>query len=201
MVLLQFIYWVVLGVALKLFQKDDTITYTPITEVIQESIWKKLSLVFFLNICIGITLLSNLVNLTLQTGLNYETAVWLVAISGVANGLGRIVYATLSDTFGRLQTLRFILVFQTFCIAILPWCWEIGILGIISVYGGGFALMPSICTEHLSDGTNGYSALLIWWGIAGLVGPMVYLMVPYLQLLLIASVIAILTTQPLLRNE
>lgn len=190
MILLQIGYWAVLLIAALVYQKEGVITYTSFSTVIQESMWKRLSIIFFLNICVGITLLSNLVALTLEQGLEYTDALWLVGAAGIANGLGRIIYSTLSDTFGRLEVLRLALLVQTFCLIILPWCWEVAILGIISVYGGGFALMPSICAEQLSDGTNGYSALLIWWGIAGLVGPLAYLAMPYLQLLVITSGVA-----------
>ena len=152
--------------------------------------WKRLSVIFFLNICVGVTLLSNLVALTVERGIDYNTALWLVGAAGVANGLGRIFYSTLSDIFGRMRVLSIALLFQTVCLAILPWCWEAAILGIISVYGGGFALMPSICASHLSNGTSGYSALLVWWGVAGLVGPLLYLAIPYVALLLAASLVA-----------
>lgn len=199
LMLLQCGYWVVLIVAMLLYQENKTITYMPIADVVQEPMWRQLSVIFFLNICVGITLLSNLVALTVERGLDYTDALWLVGAAGIANGIGRIIYSTLSDTFGRLEVLRVALVIQTLCLIILPWCWEIAILGIISVYGGGFALMPSICAEQLSDGTNGYSALLIWWGIAGLVGPLVYLAMPYLQLLVITSGVACICATNALR--
>lgn len=195
LMLVQCGYWVVLIIAMLLYQENKPITYTPISTVIQEPMWKQLSLIFFLNICVGITLLSNLVTLTVQNGIDYSTAVWLVGIAGIANGLGRIIYSTLSDTMGRLEVLRAALLLQTFCLIILPWCWEIAVLGIISVYGGGFALMPSICAEYLSDGTTGYSALLFWWGIAGLIGPLVYLMIPSIWLLVVISAVTLLCVQ------
>lgn len=135
-------------------------------------------------------MLSNLVALTVERGIDYVDAIWLVGAAGVANGLGRIFYSTLSDIFGRMRVLSIALVFQTICLAILPWCWEVAVLGIISVYGGVFAMMPSICAAHLSDGTSGYSALLVWWGVAGLVGPMLYLAIPYVGLLIAASLVA-----------
>ena len=198
MILLQVIYWGVLLVATALFRVKGNIAYTSVSSVVAEPIWQKLSVIFFLNICIGITLLSNLVAITTERGIDYKDAMWLVGIAGIANGLGRIIYSTLSDTFGRLEVLRTALLIQTFCLMILPWRWEVGVLGIISVYGGGFALMPSICAQYLSDGANGYSVLLVWWGIAGLVGPMVYLMAPYIGLLLIASIVAVIITSDLI---
>lgn len=190
LMLLQCGYGVVLIVAMLLYQENKTITYMPIAEVVQEPMWKRLSVIFFLNICVGITLLSNLVALTVERGIDYNTALWLVGAAGIANGLGRIFYSTLSDIFGRMRVFCVALLFQTICLAILPWCWEVAVLGIISVYGGGFALMPSICASHLSNGTSGYSALLVWWGVAGLVGPLLYLAIPHVVLLLAASLLA-----------
>ena len=190
LMLLQFGYWVVLIVAMLLYQENKTITYTPVSTVVKEPMWRRLSVIFFLNICVGITLLSNLVALTVERGIDYNTALWLVGAAGVANGLGRIFYSTLSDIFGRMRVLSIALLFQSICLAILPWCWEVAILGIISVYGGGFAMMPSICAAYLSNGTSGYSALLVWWGVAGLVGPLLYLAIPHVALLLVASLLA-----------
>lgn len=190
MILLQFVYWGVLLVATFMFQVKDNISYTPVSSVVVNPIWQKLSAIFFLNICVGITLLSNLVALTTERGIDYKDAIWLVGIAGVANGLGRIIYSALSDTFGRLEVLRIALLIQTFCLMILPWCWEVAVLGIISVYGGGFALMPSICAQYLPEGANGYSVLLVWWGVAGLVGPLLYLAIPHLALLIAASLVA-----------
>lgn len=199
MMYLQVIYWVVLVVALVMFQKGETITYTPVATVIADPMWQRLSAVFFLNICVGITLLSNLVSMTTEQGLTYTEAIWLVGAAGVANGLGRIIYSTLSDTLGRLEVLRVALVIQTLCLVMLPWCWEVAVVGIISVYGGGFALMPSICAQYLQDGVAGYSALLGWWGIAGLVGPLVYLLVPSIWLLAATSAVALVLTNNLLK--
>lgn len=190
LVLLQCGYGVLLIVAMLLYQENKTITYMPISDVIQEPTWRRLSVIFFLNICVGITLLSNLVAITVERGIDYNTALWLVGAAGVANGLGRIFYSTLSDIFGRMRVLSMALLFQTVCLIILPWCWEVAILGIISVYGGGFALMPSICAAYLSNGTSGYSALLVWWGVAGLVGPLLYLAIPHVALLIAASLLA-----------
>lgn len=190
LMLLQCGYWVVLLVAMLMYQENKIITYTPVSTVIEEPMWGRLSVIFFLNICVGITLLSNLVALTVEQGIDYDTALWLVGAAGVANGLGRIFYSTLSDIFGRMRVLSIALLFQTICLAILPWCWEVAVLGIISVYGGGFAMMPSICATHLSNGTNGYSALLVWWGVAGLVAPLLYLAIPHIVLLLAAALIA-----------
>lgn len=190
LMLLQCGYWVVLIAAILMYQENKTITYMPIADVVQEPMWKRLSVIFFLNICVGITLLSNLVALTVERGIDYVDAIWLVGAAGVANGLGRIFYSTLSDIFGRMRVLSIALVFQTICLAILPWCWEVAVLGIISVYGGVFAMMPSICAAYLSNGTSGYSALLVWWGVAGLVGPLLYLAIPHVALLLAASLVA-----------
>lgn len=190
MILVQISYWGALFIASGLFNYPKTIHFESVKSIVQNPVWQRLSLVFFLNICVGVTILSNLVTLTVEHGISYEQAIQLVGLAGIANGLGRIVYSAISDEVGKLEVLRGILVLQTICLVILPWCWEVAILGIISVYGGGFALMPSICAQYLADGSNGYSALLFWWGIAGLVAPMLFLVAPYTQLLVISSILA-----------
>ena len=127
---------------------------------------KLLGVIFFLNISIGITLLSNLVELTKEYGV--IDGVILVGLSGIANGLGRIIYPILADKIGKINCLIHILLLQSLSLApIVPW--ESKVLIIISVYGGVFALMPSICKEYYS--LDAYCSLLPLWGVAGLISP------------------------------
>lgn len=184
-----FCSWLTIIFALFLFHEDSTIKYSSALTLIKNKSWQKLSAVFFLNICVGIILLSNLVNLTTNAGFDIETAITLVGISGIFNGLGRIIFASAADYFGRLETLKTAFLLQIFCTIILFFNWQIGVLGIISIYGAGFALMPGICKEIFDDGTSAYSLLLSWWGIAGIFAPLIFLHFPHIEILVVTSAV------------
>jgi len=187
-----FCSWLTIIFALFLFREDSTIKYTSALTLIRNKSWQKLSAVFFLNICIGIILLSNLVNLTVNAGFDIEVAITLVGISGIFNGLGRIIFASAADYFGRLKILKTAFLLQIFCTIILFFNWQIGVLGIISIYGAGFALMPGICKEIFNDGTSAYSLLLSWWGIAGIFAPLIFLQIPKIEILILTSAVIFL---------
>ena len=184
--------WLTIILALLLFREDSTIKYSSALTLIKNKSWQKLSSVFFLNICVGIILLSNMVNLTVDAGFNLEDAINLVGLAGIANGLGRIIFASAADYFGRLRTLKTAFLLQIFCAGLLFFNWQIGVLGIISIYGAGFALMPGICKEIFDDGTSAYSLLLSWWGIAGIFAPLIFLNFPYIEILVLTSAVIFL---------
>jgi len=184
-----FCSWLSIILSLSLFREDSTIKYSSALALIKNKSWQKLSAVFFLNICVGIILLSNLVNLTTNAGFDIEVAITLVGISGIFNGAGRIIFASAADYFGRLRTLKTAFLLQIFCAGLLFFNWQIGVLGIISIYGAGFALMPGICKEIFDDGTSAYSLLLSWWGIAGIFAPLIFLNFPHIEILILTSCI------------
>ena len=111
----------------------------------------------------------------------------MVGWAGMANGLGRIIFASAADYFGRLKTLKTAFLIQILCAGILFINWQIGVLGIIAIYGAGFALMPGICKEIFEDGNSAYSLLLSWWGIAGIIAPIFFLNFPRIEILILTA--------------
>ena len=153
--------------------------------------WYGLAIMFCCNIGIGISLLSNLTNLSIGRGISLEDAVTLVAICGLANSGGRLVYSFLSDFVGKLNMVILIMILQSLALwTILQMgFWDIPILIIISVYGGLFSIMPSLMKELYEDqGTIAYSQILSMWGVAGLIFPPLFIIFGFSMLMLLAMI-------------
>jgi OFA family oxalate/formate antiporter-like MFS transporter len=136
-------------------------------------------LLFFANISVGILLIA-LARPMLQDRLQFSAAaaVTVVAILGLFNGLGRLVWSALSDKLGRrptwmmmaiLQSLLFVILARTsssagFAVSL----WLIG-----SCYGGGFAICPALVADAFGPAAAGraYGFALTAWSAAALASP------------------------------
>ena len=184
-------YGVIMFVAVQLLPST---TITPSTAFSHDKRWYMIAGIFFLNIGIGISLLSNLAQLSItQGGVPMDFAILIVACAGVANSVGRIFYSSLSDYFDRLDTLNILLFVQFFSL-ITMWLWNmwtVPVLVIISIYGGVFSIMPSLMKELYKD-TTAYSHVLSMWGFAGLICPIVFNQLGMPTLILMSSCTLIL---------
>jgi len=137
-------------------------------------------LLLFINVTAGIALISNLSPMAQeQIGLTAAAAGTIVFISSLFNGLGRIFWASMSDKIGRKTTFLLILGTQVPLFIILPQISSVVLFAILccyilACYGGGFATMPSFATDTFGPKNIGniYGKVLLAWGIAGVVGPM-----------------------------
>lgn len=136
-------------------------------------------LLFFLNICCGIALISIASPMARDmTGMSLKAAAAMVGAMGLFNGLGRIGLSAASDRIGRPVTWLLFFLLQIVALFILPGlthplAFQFAVFLIITCYGGGFATAPAFLgdlfgTRHLSAL---YGALLTAWAAAGLVGP------------------------------
>lgn len=166
-------YTLIMLLGTRLIQDDSRIPAPG--EFQKDRQWYAIASIFFLNIGIGISLLSNMVQLSVDNGLDTSSAVVLVALAGAFNAGGRILYSALSDRFGAWNTFCLLLWVQLASIScVLLWnMWAVPVLMIISVYGGVFAIMPSLM-KGLYGTTTPYSQSLIVWGLAGLVCPVLF---------------------------
>ena len=195
LIVLYALYAFLMILGVQLIQCTDVISIS--SEFNKDKRWYVLAGIFFLNIGIGISLLSNLVRLSTDKGLELSTAIMIVALAGVANTLGRLVYSSLSDYSGRFDMLRILLWIQlTSLVCITSWdMWTGPIIMIISVYGGVFAIMPSLMKE-LYESTVPYSQVLIMWGFAGLICPILFSYMG-MGLLIVMSVCTIMMSMSL----
>ena len=160
----------------------------------RDKTWYMLSIMFLTNIGIGISLLSNLANLSTNRGISVNDSIIIVALCGLFNSLGRLAYSFLSDYVGKLNTTLSILILQGFSIMSIVGFnfWNVPIFLVISVYGGVFSIMPSLMKEIYGDKSSiAYSQILAMWGIAGLIFPPIFVQFG-LNLLIILSCITII---------
>jgi MFS transporter, OFA family, oxalate/formate antiporter len=137
-------------------------------------------LILFINITAGIALISNLSPMAQsQAGLTVLTAGTLVFAASLFNGIGRIFWASLSDRLGRKNVFLLMLGTQIPVFLLLPKVTAVPVFGalccyILFCYGGGFATMPCFAADTFGPKNIGgiYGPILLAWGAAGVVGPM-----------------------------
>jgi OFA family oxalate/formate antiporter-like MFS transporter len=122
----------------------------------------------------------------MQEKLNYTPmeAAAIVGFIGVFNGLGRIMWSTLSDYLGRANTYIIFFAFQILAFYFLPkmsmeLSFLIVLFTVITMYGGGFATLPAFLGDLFGTKQLGaiHGMVLAAWGLAGVVGPTIYDMV------------------------
>lgn len=144
---------------------------------------------FFLNITAGISIIS------LQSPLYQD--IWrfehpamersalaaygaaLIAVSSLCNGFGRIFWGAASERLGRVNTFRVLLASQMVVFGVLmteqnPWIFAILICYVLSCFGGGFAVMPSLMIDVYGQKrmSRVFGVILTAWAAAGILGPL-----------------------------
>jgi len=133
-----------------------------------------------LNVSAGIALLSNLSPMAQsQIGVTAVAAGTIIFIGSLFNGLGRIFWASLSDTIGRKNVFILILLTQIPAFILLPRIGNVVVFTILvcyilACYGGGFATMPAYAADTFGAKNMGqiYGKILLAWSAAGVIGPM-----------------------------
>lgn len=139
-------------------------------------------IMMFINISCGIAIISA-ASPMMQEKLQYTPmqAAAIVGFIGVFNGLGRIMWSSLSDYLGRANTFIVFFAFQILAFYFLP---KIGVESIflivlftvITMYGGGFATLPAFLGDLFGTKQLGaiHGMVLAAWGLAGVIGPTIY---------------------------
>ena len=139
-------------------------------------------IMMFINIACGIAIISA-ASPMMQEKLNYTPmqAAAIVGFIGVFNGLGRIMWSTLSDYLGRANTYIIFFAFQILAFYFLPkmtmeLSFLIVLFTVITMYGGGFATLPAFLGDLFGTKQLGaiHGMVLAAWGLAGVVGPTIY---------------------------
>ncbi|WP_419164680.1 OFA family MFS transporter [Candidatus Palauibacter sp.] len=146
-------------------------------------------IVFFFNIAAGISVISfqsellqevwGLADPGIEPVVLAEYGATLIAASSVCNGLGRILWAWLSDRIGRVAVFRILLASQMVVFGVLmtesnPWVFSALVCYVLLCFGGGFATMPSFILDVYGPRimTKVYGAILTAWAAAGICGPL-----------------------------
>ncbi len=139
-------------------------------------------IMMFINISCGIAVIAS-ASPMMQEKLNYSPmeAATIVGLIGVFNGLGRILWSSLSDYLGRANTYIVFFVFQILAFYFLPkigmeLAFLIVLFTVITMYGGGFATLPAFLGDLFGTKQLGaiHGMVLTAWALAGVVGPTIY---------------------------
>ena len=105
---------------------------------------------------------------------------WLIAVTAVFNGVGRMFWGALSDRIGRLTAFRLMLGTQLIVFAVLPlvgdpWLFGALICYVLLCYGGGFGTMPALIQDSFGARrmAAAYGLVLTAWSAGGIVGPQI----------------------------
>jgi len=109
------------------------------------------------------------------------TAGTAMAWYAIFNGLGRIVWGTVSDKIGRKMAIFLMCLFQGIIMLFFYKMGGIGIGLIIGAciigfnFGGNFALFPAITADYFGNKNVGlnYGYIFVSYGIAGIIGPQI----------------------------
>ncbi|GAA4291644.1 L-lactate MFS transporter [Aestuariibaculum suncheonense] len=139
-------------------------------------------IMMFINIACGIAIISA-ASPMMQEKLNYSPmeAAAIVGLIGVFNGLGRILWASLSDYLGRANTYIVFFAFQILAFYFLPktsveLTFLVVLFTVITMYGGGFSTLPAFLGDLFGTKQLGaiHGMVLTAWALAGIIGPTIY---------------------------
>ncbi len=139
-------------------------------------------IMMFINISCGIAVIAA-ASPMMQEKLDYSPmeAAAIVGLIGVFNGLGRILWSSLSDYFGRANTYILFFAFQILAFYFLPrismeLTFLVILFLVITMYGGGFATLPAFLGDLFGTKQLGaiHGMVLTAWALAGVVGPTIY---------------------------
>ena len=146
-------------------------------------------IVFFFNIAAGISVISfqssllqdvwGLSDPSVEPETLAEYGATLIAVSSLCNGVGRLLWGSLSDRIGRVRVFRILLASQMVVFGILiterdPWLFSALVCYVLLCFGGGFATMPSFVLDVFGARrmSTVYGAVLTAWSAAGICGPL-----------------------------
>ncbi|MDO4782401.1 MAG: OFA family MFS transporter [Capnocytophaga felis] len=143
-------------------------------------------LIFTLNIIVGMIFLSfqspllqELIQKERQVDKEslMQAGATLIAVSAFFNGIGRLVWASLSDKIGRINTFRMLIGFEIGCFILLIFSQNVILFSVLVClvllcYGGGFGILPSLVKDEFGKAKMAkmYGKMLTGWGVGGLVG-------------------------------
>ena len=136
---------------------------------------------FCLGATAGLMTISQLVPFARAAGLGAAAATFAITIGAVGNAGGRILSGWLSDTLGRLTTLRVMLMISALAMpALFAWREQVILFYLLVTvvywcYGTQLSVFASTTADFYGTRNLGlnYGVLFTAWGAAGILGPMI----------------------------
>lgn len=136
-------------------------------------------LMLFLNTTCGIALIAVAAPMAKEViHISEGSAIFFVGLIGLFNGLGRLLWSSVSDKIGRWNTYAVFFLLGTLCFLLLSQTtdalvFELLVFVIISCYGGAFATMPAFIKDVYGPDQVGpvFGYVLTAWAAAAFAGP------------------------------
>lgn len=149
-------------------------------EALRTPQWYMLTAILAISVTAGIALISIAADTATDVaGFTAAGAATLVGVMGLFNGVGRMLWAALSDRIGRMPAFLGILTIQGVCLIAIPHAGNMVLFYVLAAliytcYGGAFGTMPSTAGDVFGVKNAGaiYGLMLIAWSIGGVVGPL-----------------------------
>ncbi len=141
--------------------------------------WYGLWMLLFLNTTAGIAIISQAAPMAQEiTSVSAAVAAATVGLISIANGLGRLFWAWLSDFVGRRIVFLTMFLLQAVAFWFLPSAGTLTAFAVLALiillcYGGGFGTMPAFAADYFGTEHVGsiYGLMLTAWSAAGVLGP------------------------------
>jgi OFA family oxalate/formate antiporter-like MFS transporter len=153
---------------------------TPTSEMIRQPIFGGLWIAYAMGAAAGTMVISQLVPFARQAGFSAQTAAFALTIGAVGSASGRILSGWMSDHFGRLRTLRTIVLTSMVVTPALYLlrqnlaAFYVLLFFVYYCYGTQLSVYTALSGDFWGTkflGSN-YGVLLLAWGFAGIIGPM-----------------------------
>ena len=150
-------------------------------EMVRTPTFYLLWVAFCLGTTAGLMTISQLVPFARAAGLGAAAATLAILIGAVGNAGGRIFSGWMSDTLGRLTTLRAMVLLSAIAMPVLFVIREQALLFYVLVfavywcYGTQLSVVPSTVADFYGTRNLGmnYGVLFTAWGVAGILGPII----------------------------
>ncbi|PWG78979.1 L-lactate MFS transporter [Pararcticibacter amylolyticus] len=150
-----------------------------VSELLKDVRFYGLWLMLFFNTTCGIALIAVAAPMAKQViHISEAGAIVFVGIIGLFNGLGRLIWSSVSDKIGRWSTFMCFYIIGTICFLLLTqttnaFMFQAAVFIIISCYGGAFATIPAFIKDIYGADKMGsvLGYVLIAWSAAAFTGP------------------------------
>jgi OFA family oxalate/formate antiporter-like MFS transporter len=152
-------------------QVKSTFSYI---ETLKDSFFQKMWMFMFLNISMGLILIGSCASILKELNVASQVIIWTMILHGIFNGLGRLVFPAISDSFKDRRNILSLIIWLEIlmtatCVIFYPLT-QFMVVALVATYGAGFAVLPSILEGHFGKDTlsQRHGFCLTSWGMASL---------------------------------